>query len=135
MKAKLAAAPAALSHEADEVNVNEPQPAPAARPMLTATGTSGSTPPADAVPVWLNAALAGDSVNEHGPGCSVVGSLAMAEYEPPPETTTWFVAGEDALAPTFTVTVTARPDRTAPQIRRLAPSELGPEFHAGKQLS
>jgi len=37
----------------------------------------------------------------------VVGSLAVAVAEPPPETLTWFTCGEVALEATFTVTVMA----------------------------
>ncbi len=35
----------------------------------------------------------------------VVGSLALAFPEPPPDTLTWFICGELALETTFTVTV------------------------------
>jgi hypothetical protein len=37
----------------------------------------------------------------------VVASLALADTDPPPDTLTWLVAGDAALAATFTVTVTA----------------------------
>jgi hypothetical protein len=41
------------------------------------------------------------------PPVMIVGSLAFAVVDPPPDTLTWFTSGEVALAATLTVTVIA----------------------------
>ena len=58
-------------------------------------------------PLALAMVIVGFSITLQGLTLIVVGSLALAEGEPPPVTATWFVICPAADGPTFTVTVIA----------------------------